>query len=88
MLADSTEPKPLIFDTGSGAESHETTDWWAYDGTLRAPLATALRGVCSCGRHAATLHLLDWQEVAAEGPDWYDTSGPEADGVSSPPARR
>lgn len=79
VLADGAEPKPLVFDTGSGSEMHQTTDWWAYDGTLHAPLATALRGACSCGWRAAALHPLDWQEVAAEGPDRYDTSGPEAD---------
>ncbi|MGW0940177.1 hypothetical protein [Streptomyces sp. NPDC002666] len=79
VLADGTEPKPLIFDTGSGSEVHQISDWWAYDGTLNAPVATALRGACSCGWRATTLHPLDWQEVAAEGPDWYDTSGPEAD---------
>ncbi|MEU1472603.1 hypothetical protein ABZ434_30855 [Streptomyces sp. NPDC005761] len=36
-------PEPLVFGLGGVAETHQTTDWWAYDGTLRAPLATALR---------------------------------------------
>ncbi|MCG7527137.1 hypothetical protein MHW47_22160 [Streptomyces sp. OfavH-34-F] len=26
-----------------------------------------------------TLHPVDWQQVAAEGPGWYDTSGPRED---------
>lgn len=76
---DRTEPKPVIFDLGSGSQMRETSDWWVYDGALNAPLVTALRGACSCGRRAISHHPLDWQEAAAEGPEWHDTGGPEAD---------
>ncbi|MET7344660.1 hypothetical protein [Streptomyces sp. NPDC005547] len=80
VLADGTEPKPLIVDLGSGTYMRETSDWWVYNGhTLTAPEATALRGVCSCGWHGATLHPIDWAQVAAEGPEWYDTQGPHDD---------
>ena len=41
VLADGSEPKPMLYDTGSTANFHETSDWWVYDGTRRAPLATA-----------------------------------------------
>ncbi|MFJ7631034.1 hypothetical protein ACIQZN_31625 [Streptomyces sp. NPDC097595] len=80
VLADGTEPKAAIFDLGSGTHFHETSDWWVYDGdTPLAPHATALRGACSCGWRGSTLHPVDWQQVAAEGPDDYDTQGPHAD---------
>ncbi|MEU2026190.1 hypothetical protein ABZ565_29150 [Streptomyces sp. NPDC016469] len=80
VLPDGTEPKPVFFDLGSGTHFHETSDWWVYDGhTRNAPRASALRGACSCGWRGTTLHPVDWQQVAAEGPEWYDTSGPHAD---------
>ncbi|MFE7623023.1 hypothetical protein [Streptomyces sp. NPDC057509] len=80
VLADGTEPKPVIFDVGSGPEVHETSDWWVYDGDhLSAPQATGLRGACSCGWRGTTLHPMDWPAVAADGPERYDTTGPEAD---------
>ncbi|MFJ1902102.1 hypothetical protein [Streptomyces sp. NPDC088115] len=80
VLAGGAEPKPVYVDTGSGAEIHKISDWWVYDGTRRAPLATALRGSCSCGWRGKDLHPLDWQEVTdAGGPDLYDTTGPETD---------
>ncbi|MFJ2273914.1 hypothetical protein ACIOEZ_06950 [Streptomyces sp. NPDC087866] len=80
VLADGTEPKSLIVDLGSGTHMHETNDWRVYDGhTLNAPHATSLRGACSCGWRGTTLHPIDWLQVAAEGPDWYDTQGPHDD---------
>ncbi|MET7345576.1 hypothetical protein ACIOEZ_16565 [Streptomyces sp. NPDC087866] len=80
VLADGTEPKSVVFDVGSGTVMHETSDWWVYDGqTLRAPLATALRGSCSCGWRGTTSYRIDWQQAAAEGPEWYDTTGPHDD---------
>lgn len=67
VLADGTEPKPAIFDLGSGTHFHETSDWWVYDGdTPRAPHATALRAACSCGWRGTALHPVDWQQVTAE----------------------
>ncbi|WP_147971796.1 hypothetical protein [Streptomyces sp. col6] len=42
--AESTEPKRVIFDLGSGSYFHETSDWWVYDGdTPRPPRDLALR---------------------------------------------
>ncbi|MEV5605766.1 hypothetical protein AB0L33_30450 [Streptomyces sp. NPDC052299] len=80
VLPDGTEPKPVVFDSGSGTHFHQTSDWWVYDGHTRgAPRASALRGACSCGWRSSTLHPIDWQQAAAEGPEWYDTSGPHDD---------
>lgn len=80
VLADGSEPKPVVFDLGSGTSMHETSDWWVYDGhTQRVPRATALRGSCSCGWRGTSRYPIDWQAVAAEGPDGYDTGGPHAD---------
>ncbi|MEU5825901.1 hypothetical protein [Streptomyces sp. NPDC047803] len=80
VLADGAEPKPVTFDLGSGTNFHETSNWWVYDGnTLGAPRATALRGACSCGWRGSALHPIDWEQVAAEGPEWWDTQGPHDD---------
>ncbi|WTX00162.1 hypothetical protein OG216_45470 [Streptomycetaceae bacterium NBC_01309] len=52
VLDDGTEPRPVIFDTGSGSHVHRSSDWRLYDGSwafLRAPRAVALRAVCACG---------------------------------------
>ncbi|MEU6373987.1 hypothetical protein [Streptomyces sp. NPDC046909] len=81
VLADGSEPKPRIFDSGSGAEFHETTDWWVYHGEHRAPLATDLRGACSCGWRGSTLHPIDWSQVERDGIYVHvpDTPGPYGD---------
>ncbi|GAA3011533.1 hypothetical protein JCM13580A_62500 [Streptomyces drozdowiczii] len=80
VLADGAEPKPVTFDLGSGTNVHETSNWWVYDGnTLGAPRATALRGACSCGWRGSALHPIDWEQIAAEGPEWWDTQGPHDD---------
>ncbi|MFE6977216.1 hypothetical protein [Streptomyces sp. NPDC057682] len=80
MLTDGTEPPPLYIDAGSGSFVHKTTDWHVYDGTRpRAPKATALRGVCSCGWQSETHHPLDWDQVNRRAPYLYDTTGPESD---------
>ncbi|MGW1126407.1 hypothetical protein [Streptomyces sp. NPDC002526] len=80
VLPDGSEPQPVVFDLGSGTFMHKTSAWWVYDGhTQRVPQATALRGSCSCGWRGASLYPIDWQRVAAGGPDWYDSSGPRAD---------
>jgi hypothetical protein len=78
VLADGSEPKPMLYDTGSTANFHETSDWWVYDGTRRAPLATGLRGACSCGWRGSTVHPLDWDEVP-DDPYGYDLDGPYND---------
>ncbi|WLQ45623.1 hypothetical protein P8A22_37995 (plasmid) [Streptomyces laculatispora] len=79
VLADGTEPKPVYFDTGSGANMHESSDWWIYDGTLGAPVATQLRGSCSCGWRGETRYPLDWETVERHSPERHDTCGPEND---------
>ncbi|MFE2295055.1 hypothetical protein [Streptomyces sp. NPDC059452] len=77
MLADGTEPGPVYFDAGSGPNVHRSTDWWVYDGTLGAPLATRMRGACSCGWRGETLYPIDWDRVDRWQPYDFDTTGPE-----------
>ncbi|MFJ9683975.1 hypothetical protein ACIRP2_39185 [Streptomyces sp. NPDC101194] len=79
LLADGTEPGPVYCDAGSGSIVHQSVDWWAYDGTLGAPLATELRGACSCGWHGSTRYSLDWEAVDRRRPYLADTNGPEDD---------
>ncbi|WP_406252012.1 hypothetical protein OH786_01335 [Streptomyces atratus] len=79
LLADGTEPGPVYFDAGSGPTVHRSTDWWIYDGTLRAPLATEMRGACSCGWRGTPRYPLDWEAVDRRRPYLFDTSGPEGD---------
>lgn len=79
VLPDGSEPGPLVHDIGSGSEFHETSDWWIYDGTLRAPKAAGLRAACSCGWRGAARYPIDWEEVVDEHPYRYDTSGPRRD---------
>ncbi|MFC8983523.1 hypothetical protein ACFT6Z_34075 [Streptomyces sp. NPDC057131] len=76
LLADGTEPGPVYFDLGSGSYPYESTDWWAYDGSLRRPTATTMRGRCACGWRGARTFPLDWQQVDRHDRDAYDTSGP------------
>ncbi|MFD4224673.1 hypothetical protein [Streptomyces griseus] len=79
VLADGTEPGPVFFDTGSGPDVHQSTSWWVYDGTLRAPVAAQLRGACSCGWRGEHLYPIDWDQVDRREPYAYDTTGPEDD---------
>ncbi|WP_217208757.1 hypothetical protein [Streptomyces sp. AC550_RSS872] len=81
VLADGSEPKPMLFDSGSGANFHETSDWWVYDGESRAPLATDLRGACSCGWRGTTLHPIDWSRVERDHVYVHvpDSPGPHRD---------
>ncbi|MGW3168410.1 hypothetical protein ACWC9Q_37865 [Streptomyces sp. NPDC001142] len=79
LLADGTEPGPVYFDTGSGPTMHQSTDWWIYDGTLGAPLATHLRGACSCGWRSTSHYPLAWETVDRRRPYLTDTTGPEHD---------
>jgi hypothetical protein len=78
VLADGSEPKPAIFDTGSGPHVHQTSEWWAYDGTRTNPLATRLRGGCSCGWRGTGLYPIDW-DALGERPHGTDTPAPRAD---------
>jgi hypothetical protein len=77
LLPDGTEPGPVYFDIGSGAEMPKSTEWWVYDGTLRAPKASHLRAACSCGWRGETHHPLDWSRVPRHHPYDYDTSALE-----------
>lgn len=79
LLPDGSEPKPVLFDMGSGSHMHESSDWWIYDGTLRAPRATRLRGACSCGWRGERNYPLDWDQVDPDRPELFDTYGPEND---------
>ncbi|MDP5315615.1 hypothetical protein [Streptomyces poriferorum] len=79
LLADGTEPKPVYFDTGSSGHMHQSSDWWIYDGTLRAPLATHLRASCACGWRGESHYRLDWDQVDRRSPDLFDTTGLEED---------
>ncbi|MFE7402526.1 hypothetical protein [Streptomyces sp. NPDC057557] len=79
LLADGTEPGPVYFDAGSGPAIHRSVDWWVYDGTLGAPIATELRGACSCGWRGSPRYPLDWEVVDRRRPYLADTSGPEGD---------
>jgi len=78
VLADGTEPKPALFDTGSGGHIHQSSEWWCYDGALSTPRATDLRGGCSCGWRGTGLYPLKWAELG-EQPYHADTPGPRED---------
>ncbi|MFC9706349.1 hypothetical protein ACFTWD_37310 [Streptomyces sp. NPDC056943] len=47
LQADGSEPGPVYFDLGSGSSFHESIDSWHYDGTMRRPPATSMRGRCA-----------------------------------------
>ncbi|MGG8405539.1 hypothetical protein ACM614_02595 [Streptomyces sp. 12297] len=79
VLADGSEPGPRYFDQGSGTNFHKTSDWWVYDGTHGAPLATDLRAACACGWRGSARYPLDWTLIADDDPEDYDTSGPETE---------
>ncbi|MFI9630532.1 hypothetical protein [Streptomyces sp. NPDC052042] len=79
LLADGTEPGPVYFDAGSGPTMHQSRDWWVYDGTLGAPVATHLRAACSCGWRSTRHYPLDWETVDRRRPYLTDTTGPEHD---------
>lgn len=79
LVADGSEPGPVFFDLGSGGSFHESTDWWIYDGTFRAPLAERMRAKCACGWRADTSYPIDWERVECREPHAYDTSAPAGD---------
>ncbi|MFD7450460.1 hypothetical protein [Kitasatospora sp. NPDC059827] len=96
LLADGTVPRPVVYDTGSSGVAHSVSQWSVYDGTLRAPRAHALRGVCSCG-WTGPEHLLDWDDtddpkldrarvgvaIQCES-DWWDTHLVEVEASAVP----
>ncbi|UQX04448.1 hypothetical protein [Streptomyces sp. RerS4] len=68
VLADGSEPNPLIFDMGSGSGFDTSTDWWDYDGTHGSPVAASVRAACSCGWRGERLHPIDWGRVGDDLP--------------------
>ncbi|WP_435972255.1 hypothetical protein [Streptomyces sp. Qhu_M48] len=79
LLADGSEPGPVYIDMGSSGHIPSFTDWWVYDGTVRRPTATTMRGRCACGWRGERTFPIDWQQVDHDDLDAYDTSGPERD---------
>ncbi|MFE6462426.1 hypothetical protein ACFVP0_33910 [Streptomyces cinereoruber] len=80
LLADGSEPKPVLLDLGSGGTFHESSDWWFYDGTFRRPTAVSMRGRCACGWRGTTTYVIDWEKVREDdNPGVYDTNGPYED---------
>ncbi|WP_030556732.1 hypothetical protein [Streptomyces sp. NRRL F-5135] len=79
LLADGSEPGPVYIDMGSSGHVPSFTDWWVYDGAVRRPMATTMRGRCACGWRGERTFPIDWQQVDRDDVDAYDTSGPERD---------
>ncbi|WP_318212878.1 hypothetical protein [Streptomyces sp. SJL17-1] len=80
LLADGSEPGPVYFDLSSGSFFHESIGWWHYDGTMRRPTSTSMRGRCACGWRGEKTYPIDWEKVHEDDdPDVYDTSGPYGD---------
>lgn len=81
VLPDGSEPKPVYFDAGStGSSGQYSSDWWIYNGTFHAPVASALRAACSCGWRGTRSHPIDWTRVEEEGHhDRSHTAGPAQD---------
>ncbi|MEU9998082.1 hypothetical protein [Streptomyces sp. NPDC050848] len=80
LVADGSEPGPVAFDMGSGSSFYESTSWWHYNGTMRRPTATSMRGRCACGWRGEKTFPIDWEQVRRDDdPDVYDTSGPYED---------
>ncbi|WPO76232.1 hypothetical protein [Streptomyces sp. KN37] len=78
VLDDGTEPKPAYLDPGSGANFHETREWWAYSGILNRPKAARGRAACSCGWRGADEHVIDWDAVDVFTPLFPSTEPREA----------
>ncbi|MFF1348083.1 hypothetical protein ACFVZJ_19260 [Streptomyces sp. NPDC058322] len=79
LLAGGTEPGPVYFDARSGPTVHQSTERYLYDGTLGVPVATGIRGACSCGRRGTPRSPLGWEAVERRKPYLFDTGGPEHD---------
>ncbi|MET9252666.1 hypothetical protein [Streptomyces sp. NPDC003717] len=92
LLADGSEPRPIIFDLGNGSNFYESIDWWHYNGDFRRPTPVTMRGRYACGWRGTKTYVIDWEKVREnDDPDAYDTSGPYQDWETplrrSPPAR-
>ncbi|MFK4071959.1 hypothetical protein [Streptomyces sp. NPDC029674] len=63
LLADGTEPDPVVYPSNSGAWSSEVAHWSVYDGQpSNGPRAAVLRAVCSCG-WTGPEQPLNWKEI-------------------------
>src|ERR1700759_2893857 len=81
-LAGGSEPGPVYFEVGSGANMPSSTEWHVYDGRFGRPRATVLRGSCSCGWRGIAESPLDWPVPPHDKPLYeaaIDLSGPIAD---------
>ncbi|MFF4429720.1 hypothetical protein ACFYZ4_11190 [Streptomyces sp. NPDC001513] len=82
LLADGSEPGPVYFDVGSGADMPSSREWHCYDGRYGRPQAAVLRGSCSCGWRGMAEYPLDWTTLPDDKPLYevdVDLSGPIAD---------
>ncbi|KOX19598.1 MULTISPECIES: hypothetical protein [unclassified Streptomyces] len=80
LLADGSEPGPVVFDLGSSSNFHESTSWWHYNGEFRRPTATSMRGRCACGWRGTKTYPIDWERVREDDdPDAYDITDPYGD---------
>ncbi|AQT70361.1 hypothetical protein [Streptomyces sp. fd1-xmd] len=82
LLEDGSEPGPVYFDVGSGANVPSSTEWHAYDGRFGRPKAALLRGAYACGRRGAAEYPLDWTVLDDRTPLYeadVDLAGPIAD---------
>ncbi|MER6407061.1 hypothetical protein ABT269_26850 [Streptomyces viridosporus] len=62
VLADGSEPKPVVLDVGSGANGYQTREWWAYTGQWGRPQAAGYRAACACGWRGQS-HPIDWEQI-------------------------
>lgn len=79
VLADGSEPGPVYLDPGSGANFHETREWWAYSGILNRPHAKDARAACACGWRSAQTFPIDWTAVDGVSLSEPVMDGPEGD---------
>ncbi|MGW8387170.1 hypothetical protein ACWGMW_28975 [Streptomyces albidoflavus] len=79
VLPGGAQPKPQYFDTGSSGHMPSSLEWWAYDGHGVRPLAEGMRAFCACGWSSAESYPINWDQVAVDGIEMTDESGPEAD---------
>ncbi|ANH89901.1 MULTISPECIES: hypothetical protein [unclassified Streptomyces] len=78
VLADGSEPKPVIIDIGSGTNMYQTSEWWAYSGKWGRPRAAAYRGACSCDWRGPD-HPVDWDDIGDGGLEDLDVGAAHDD---------
>ncbi|PWI05426.1 hypothetical protein DIZ27_39495 [Streptomyces sp. NWU339] len=80
VLADGSEPKPVVLDVGSGTNGYQTREWWAYTGQWGRPKAAGYRAACACGWRGQS-HPVDWEQVDDGRLDEVDVSAARDDWV-------